>query len=106
MNIYIGNISQEVTEDDLKTAFEAYGKVEIVNVIKDKYTGRSKGFGFVEMPDNAEAQSAITGLNGKEFKGKALTVNTAKPRTENSPSRVGYGAGDRGGRQGYGGRRW
>jgi RNA recognition motif-containing protein len=106
MNIYAGNLSQEVTEDDLKTAFEVYGKVETVNVIKDKDTGRSKGFSFVEMPDNTEAQSAITGLNDKEFKGKTLKVNTAKPRTEKSHSRGGYGAGEPGGRQGYGGKRW
>jgi RNA recognition motif-containing protein len=106
MNIYAGNLSQELTQDDLKTAFEAYGKVETVNVIKDKDTGRSKGFGFVEMPDNAEAQSAITGLNDKEFKGTTLKVNTAKPRAENSRSRGGYGAGERGGRQGYGESRW
>ena len=106
MNIYVGNLMQAVTEDDLKTAFEVHGKVETVNVIKDRDTGRSKGFGFVEMPDNAEAQSAITGLNDKDFKGKTLKVNTAKPRTENSHSRGGYGDGERGGRQDYGGRRW
>jgi len=81
MNIYAGNLSQDVTEDDLKTVFQVYGKVETVNVIKDKHTGMSKGFSFVEMPDNVEAQSAITGLNDKEFKGKMLKVNTAKPRT-------------------------
>jgi RNA recognition motif-containing protein len=67
MNIYAGNLSQGVTEDDLKTAFEIYGKVETVNIIKDKDTGRSKGFGFVEMPDDTEARSAIIGLNVNEF---------------------------------------
>ena len=67
MNIYAGNLSQEVTEDDLKTAFEVYGKVETVNIIKDKDTGRPKGFGFVEMPDDTEARSAIVGLNDKKF---------------------------------------
>jgi len=110
MNIYVGNLAYEVTEDELKTAFEAYGKVETVKVIKDNDTGRSKGFGFVEMPDNAEAQAAINGLNDKEFKGKALKVNTAKPKTENSRSGGGYGGGGgggRGGRQGgFGGKRW
>lgn len=72
MNIYTGNLSQEVTEDDLKTAFEVYGKVETVNIIKDKDTGRSKGFGFVEMPDNAEAQAAIIGLHNKEFNPESM----------------------------------
>jgi RNA recognition motif-containing protein len=114
MNIYVGNLSYEMTEAEVKTAFEAYGKVETVKVIKDMDTGRSKGFGFVEMPDNTEAQAAINGLNDKEFKGKALKVNTAKPKTENSRSGGGYGGGGgRGGRQGFGGgggggggRRW
>jgi RNA recognition motif-containing protein len=72
MNIYAGNLSQEVTEDDLKTAFAVYGKVETVNIIKDKDTGRSKGFGFVEMPDDTEARSAITGLNDKEFRPESM----------------------------------
>ena len=116
MNIYIGNLSLDVTEDDLKTAFEAYGQVETIKIIKDNYTGKSKGFGFVEMPDNSEAQSAINGLNDKEFKGKTLTVNVARPRTEgNRPGgghgggrggRPGFGGGGRGGRQGFGGKRW
>jgi RNA recognition motif-containing protein len=106
MNIYVGNLSLETTEDDLKTAFEAYGEVDSVKVIKDNYTGASKGFGFVEMPDNSEAQSAITGLNNKEFKGKTLTVNTARPRTDNKRSGGGYGGG-KGRGQGFGGgRRW
>jgi len=113
MNIYVGNLSLETTEDDLKTAFEAYGAVDTAKVIKDNYTGTSKGFGFIEMPDNSEAQSAINGLNNKEFKGKTLMVNIAKPRTENRrPGGAGYGGGGRnnGGKgrgQGFGGgRRW
>jgi RNA recognition motif-containing protein len=107
MDIYVGNLSLNVTEDDLKTTFEVYGKVETVKVIKDKYIGTSKGFGFIEMPDNSEAQSAIAGLNNKEFKGKTLTVNTARPRTENRRGSGGYGSGGgKGGRQGHGGRRW
>ena len=107
MNIYVGNLSQEVTEDDLKTAFDAYGKVESLRIIKDNYTGKSKGFAFVEMPDNAEAQAAIDGLNDKDFRGNKLKVNTARPRTENRGGRGGYGS-DAGkdGRQGRGGRRW
>lgn len=105
MNIYVGNLSRNVTEDDLKTAFETYGKVETVKVIKDNYTGTSKGFGFVEMPDNSEAQAAINGLNNKEFKGTTLKVNTARPRTEKGRSGGGYGGG-KGGRKGKGGSRW
>jgi len=99
MNIYVGNLSYEVTEEDLKEAFEVFGEVETIRVIKDKYTGRSKGFGFVEMPDSADAQSAIDGLNGKELKGRALNVNEARPRTESRGSRGGYGGG-RGGPKG------
>jgi RNA recognition motif-containing protein len=102
MNIYIGNLSYEVNESDLKEAFEAYGQVETVKVISDKYTGRSKGFGFVEMSNNSEAQSAINGLNDKEFKGRTVKVNTARPRTDNRGGRGGFGGGGRGGRQGGG----
>jgi len=101
MNIYIGNLSYEVTEEDLKQVFEAFGEVESVKVIKDKYTNRSKGFGFVEMPDNAEAQLAINDLNETELKGRTLNVNKARPRTESRGSRGGYG----GGRGGQGGGR-
>ena len=104
MNIYIGNLSNEVTEEDLKQAFEAFGEVESVKIIKDKYTDRSKGFGFVEMPSKAEGQSAIDGLNGKELKGKALNVNEARPKTENRGSRGGGRGGQGGGRGG--GRRY
>jgi RNA recognition motif-containing protein len=82
MNIYIGNLSYEVTEEDLKKAFEVFGAVDTVKVIKDNYTGRSKGFGFVEMPAKAEAQSAIEGLNGKDLKGRSLNVSEARPRSE------------------------
>ena len=105
MNIYIGNLSYEVTEEDLRQAFEAFGEVESVKIIKDKYTNRSKGFGFVEMPDNTGAQSAINDLNDTELKGRALKVNKARPRSESRGGRGGYGAGRRGGGQG-GGRRF
>jgi len=104
MNIYIGNLSYEVTEEDLKEAFEAFGQVETVNIIKDKYSGQSKGFGFVEMSAKAEADSAIEGLNDTELKGRTLKVNEARPRTESRGGRGGYGGGGRGGGQG-GGRR-
>jgi len=82
MNIYVGSLSYDVTEEDLKQAFEAFGEVESVRIIKDMRSGRSKGFGFVEMPGKAQAQSAIDGLNGKELKGRNLNVNEARPRSE------------------------
>jgi RNA recognition motif-containing protein len=93
MNIYIGNLSYEVTEEDLKQAFEGFGQVETVKVIKDNYTGRSKGFGFVEMSAKDEAQSAINELNDTELKGRTLKVNEARPRTESRGDRGGYGGG-------------
>ena len=80
MRIYVGNMSREVTDEDLQQAFEAFGQVSSATVIKDKLTGVSKGFGFAEMPAEAEAQSAINGLNGKELQGQALNVNEARPR--------------------------
>ena len=82
MNIYVGNLSFEVTEEDLRQAFNPFGQISSVRVITDRDTGRSKGFGFIEMPDNAEAQSAISGLNGKELKGRTIKVNEARPRSE------------------------
>ena len=93
MNIYVGNLSRDVTEEDLRQTFEAFGKVESVTIIKDKFSGESRGFGFVEMPAKAEAQSAITGLNGKELKGRPLKVNEARPRPQGR-----RGGGRRGGR--------
>ena len=94
MNIYVGNLSWEVTEEDLQQAFEGFGQVESVNIIKDKYSGRSKGFGFVEMPAKDEAQSAINELNDTELKGRTLKVNEARPRSESGGGR---GGGSRGG---------
>ena len=88
MNIYVGNLSYEANEEDLRQAFDVYGQISSVRVITDRDTGRSKGFGFVEMPNDAEAQSAISGLNGKELQGRSLKVNEARPRSE--------GRGDRG----------
>ena len=105
MNIYVGNLSYEVTEEDLKEAFEIFGEIENIKVLKDNYTGRSKGFGFVEMSNDADAQSAINSLNDKELKGRALKVNTARPRTEKRGGIRGYGGSRRGGRQ-SGGRRF
>jgi RNA recognition motif-containing protein len=104
MNIYAGNLLREVTEDELRQAFEEFGQVEKAHIIKDKYSGESKGFGFVEMPSKEEGQSAIDNLNGKELKGRTLTVNEARPRTDNRGGRGGYGRGGKdGGRGGYGG---
>ncbi len=82
MNIYVGNLSYEVTEEDLRTSFESFGKVESASIINDKYSGKSKGFGFIEMPSAEEAKAAIDGLNGKELKGRNLNVNEARPRSE------------------------
>jgi RNA recognition motif-containing protein len=84
MNIYVGNLAWEVTEEDLKMAFEAHGQVSSANVITDKYTGRSRGFGFVEMPVEEEARAAINALNSTDLKGRSINVNEARPRTENS----------------------
>jgi RNA recognition motif-containing protein len=95
MNIYVGNMSREVTDEDLQQAFEAFGQVSSATVIKDKFTGVSRGFGFVEMPAKAEAQSAINGLNGKEVKGEALDVNEARPRSEGRGGRGRPGRGRR-----------
>jgi RNA recognition motif-containing protein len=93
MNIYVGNLSFEVGDEDLKQAFGGFGQVESVNIIKDKFSGQSRGFGFVEMPNKAEAQAAISGLNGKDLKGRPISVNEARPRSEG-----GGGGGRRGGR--------
>jgi len=80
VNIFVGNLAFSATDHDLRQLFEPYGVVDKINVITDRDTGRSKGFGFVEMPDTAAAKAAIQGLNGKELEGRALTVNEAKPR--------------------------
>ena len=82
MNIYVGNLSRDVTEEDLRQAFQSFGQVTSVSIIKDKVSGESRGFGFLEMPNKAEAQKAIMDLNGKELKGRPLTVNEARPRRE------------------------
>ncbi len=94
MNIYAGNLSFDITEEDLRQAFESYGQVESVNIVKDRYSGQPRGFGFVEMPSKAEATSAINGLNGKELKGRALNVNEARPRSDSRGGKGGRG-GDR-----------
>ncbi len=104
MNIYVGNLSYQVSEEDLKKAFEVFGEVDTVKIIKDNYTGRSKGFGFVEMPAQAEAQSAIEGLNGKDLKGRSLKVSEARPRSEGRRGGPKPGGPRRGGERRSGGR--
>jgi RNA recognition motif-containing protein len=94
MNIYVGNLLREATEDDLRQAFEAFGQVTSVKIITDRYTGDSRGFGFVEMPDHQEAKAALSGLDGKDFKGRALKVNEARPRDDNRGG-GGFGGGRR-----------
>ena len=84
MNIYVGNIPRETTETEVRSAFEQYGEVSTVNLIKDRYTNILKGFGFVDMPKKTEAESAIQGLDGSMFSGRPLTVNPAKPKTESN----------------------
>jgi RNA recognition motif-containing protein len=107
--LYVGNLGYGVTDSELSKMFEPHGTVESAQVIMDRDTGRSKGFGFVEMKTEQEAQAAIAALNGKDAGGRSLTVNEAKPRTEGgrggSGGRGGY-AGGRGGSGGYGGRRY
>jgi len=101
MNIYAGNLSYSTDNDSLRAAFEAFGDVQSASVITDRDTGRSKGFGFVEMADQAQAQAAIEGLNGKDLDGRTINVNEARPRTE----RRGGGGGGGFGGGGGGGRR-
>jgi RNA recognition motif-containing protein len=90
MNIYVGNLAYSVTEEDLLAAFNPYGKVDAVNVITDKFSGQSKGFGFVEMGNNSEADAAIKALNGSALKGRNMTVNQARPRADRPARRPRY----------------
>jgi RNA recognition motif-containing protein len=87
MNLYVGNLSYRLTEDVLRQAFEEYGPVASCTIIKDKMTGQSKGFGFVEMPNDAEAQNAISNLNGREMEGRQIEVNQARPRDDSGGGR-------------------
>lgn len=91
MNIYLGNLSYRSSEADIKAAFENYGTVGAINIIKDRETGRSKGFGFVEMPNDAEALAAIEGLNGTDMGGRNINVNQARPREERPNKSFGGG---------------
>lgn len=87
MNIYVGNLSYETTEQELRQLFEAYGTVESTSVIIDKFTGKSRGFGFVVMPDKAQADAAIAGLNQKDNRGRKLKINEARPRPDRRDDR-------------------
>jgi len=104
MNIYVGNLSYSVTSDDLRKAFEPFGEVSTANVVTDKFTGQSKGFGFVEMSNKAQGEAAIKGLEGQDLKGRTIRVNEARPRTEGGssggPRRGGPGGGPGGGGRG------
>ena len=113
--LYVGNLSFDTTTQDLETMFGEFGTVESTNIIEDRDTGRSRGFGFVEMSSKEEGQNAISSLNGKEVGGRQLTVNEAKPREDrgsggggggNRGGGGGYGGGNRGGGGGGGGSRW
>lgn len=98
MNLFVGNLSRDVTESELRAAFEAFGTVSSVSIIKDKFNGVSKGFGFVEMPDKAQAQAAIAGLHRTPLKGQSMDVTEARPR---EPRRPGQGGSRGGGRRPY-----
>jgi cold-inducible RNA-binding protein len=111
LRIYAGNLSYEVNDDDLRQAFEQFGAVESATVVKDKFSGQSKGFGFVEMSNATEAKSAIDGLNGRDLKGRTMNVNEARPRPEGGGGGGGgggrgFGGGGGGGRGGGGGGGW
>ncbi len=102
MNVYVGNLPYTTSSDDLRDLFASYGEVTSANVISDRDSGRSKGFGFVEMADDSAAQTAIEELNGKEMDGRAITVNEARPREDRNNRRGGGGGGGYGGGGGRG----
>ncbi len=101
MNIYVGNLSFEATEDDVRQAFEAHGAVSSASLITDRETGRPRGFGFVEMPNDEEARKAISSINETEIAGRAVKVNESKPREDRGPRGGGGGGGGGGGHRGY-----
>ncbi|TRZ85259.1 RNA-binding protein [bacterium] len=106
MNIYVGNLSRDLTEAELREAFAAFGEVSSASIIKDKFSGETRGFGFVEMSNKDEADKAISALNGKDLKGRTMTVNEARPRTDKPRTGGGGFGGGRGGggsRGGFGG---
>ena len=107
MNIYVGNLAYNATDEELRSAFEAFGQVTTVKIVRDRDSGRSRGFAFVEMEDGEGAQNAVAQMNGKDLKGRNLVGNEARPREQGGGggggSRGGYGGGGGGGRGGYGG---
>ncbi|MBI4330895.1 MAG: RNA-binding protein [Chloroflexi bacterium] len=108
LNIHVGNLARDITDDELRQAFAAFGRVDSINVIRDRYSGVPKGFGFVEMSNDDEARAAIEGLKGKELKGRTLDVSEARPRQDRPRGGGGFsrgkgGGGGGGGRSGYGG---
>ena len=104
-NIYVGNLSFNATEDEVRQMFEAYGPVDRVSIVTDRDTGQSRGFAFVEMPDDDAAQKAMEAMNGTNLGGRNLTVNEARPKADRPHRDFGGGGGGRGGRGGGGGRR-
>lgn len=104
MNIYVGNLSYSVTSEDLRKAFEQFGEVSTANVVTDKFTSQSKGFGFVEMSNKSNGEAAIKALDGQDLKGRSIRVNEARPRTEGGSSSGGPRRGGPGGGPGGGGR--
>ena len=106
MNIYVGNLPFSMTEEELESSFAAHGEVQSARIITDRFTGQSRGFGFVEMSDNGAAEAAIQALNGQELQGRPLTVNEARPREDRGSGGGGGGGGNRGGGGGGGGGRW
>lgn len=102
MNIFVGNLSKDVTDDDLQNLFSSYGNIRSVKIIRDMFSGESKGFGFIEMPGLEEAKKAINELNTQELKGKKITVNEARPKNDDR-RRGGGSGGHRGGNRGGGG---
>ena len=105
MNIYVGNLSPQVTDNDLRAAFQTYGEITSASVVKDKWSGDSRGFGFVEMAKKEEGEAAIRALNGTDLQGKSIVVNEARPKTERRGGGGGGGRGPRRGGFGGGGRR-
>jgi cold-inducible RNA-binding protein len=105
-NIFVGNLTFGATEDAVRSMFEAYGPVDRVSIVTDRDTGRSKGFGFVEMPNDAEGDTAINALNGRELDGRNLTINEARPKSEGGGGNRGGGGGGRSGGGGRQNNRW
>jgi cold-inducible RNA-binding protein len=101
MKLFVGNFSFNTTEDDLRALFQPYGNVDSVAVVTDRDTGRSRGFGFVEMPDRGQAEKAIEALNGKQVGGRTLNINEARPKADNGGPRGGRGGGRGGSRDDY-----